>query len=102
VRLNPLITRKYLARGAGLWIGARLIVSLFSALAGTDPLRFTFAAAMVTVGATVALGVADMYRRHERALLENLTVSRTRFLLFLAVPAILGEIIVSFVATLRG
>jgi hypothetical protein len=102
MRLDPLISRKYLARGAGLWIGARLIVSLFSALAGTDPIRLTFAAAMMTVGATVALGVADMYRRHERALLENLTVSRTRFLVFLAAPGILGEIIVSVAAKLRG
>jgi hypothetical protein len=102
MRPNPLITRAYLARGAQLWIGARLLVSVPLALAGMDPFRLTFATAMLIVGGTVLLGVADVYRRHERALLENLAVSRPVVFVFLAAPAILGELLISAAAGLRG
>lgn len=102
MRPNPLITRKYLARSSRLWIGARLLVSAPLALAGMDPLDLTFETAMLIVAGSVVLGVVDMYRRHERALLENLGVSRPVVFLFLAAPAVLGEIIISVAAAFRG
>lgn len=99
---NALIARRYVARAAWLWIGARLLVSAPMVLAGMDPLDITFGTAMLLVAGTVILGVADMFRRHERALLENLGVSRALAFVFLAAPAVLGEIIVSLAAAFRG
>ena len=85
-----------------MWIGARLLVSLLLALAGMDVLDLTFETAMLIVAGSVVLGIADIYRRHERALLENLGVSRPVIFLFLAVPAVLGEIVISMAAAFRG
>jgi hypothetical protein len=102
MRPNLMIARKFLGRSARFWIGARLLVSGLVLFAGMDPLRLTFAATMVIVGASVVMGVAEMYRRHERALLENLAVSRTMMFVFLAAPAILGELIISVAASLRA
>jgi hypothetical protein len=102
MRPNPLITRSYLARGAWLWIGARLLVSAPLVLAGMDPLDLTFQTAMLIVGGSVLLGLLDVYRRHERALLENLGVSRLVLFAFLAAPAIIGEVIISVVGAWRG
>lgn len=102
MRPNPLITRAYLARGAQLWIGARLLVSAPLVLAGMDPLDLTFQTAMLIVGGSVMLGIVDVYRRHERALLENLGVSRRLLFVFLATPAVLGEVIISVAAAFRG
>ena len=102
MRPNPLIARKYLARGARLWIGARILVSALLVLVGMDALNLTFAATMMIVGGSLALGIADVYRRHERALLENLAVSRSALVVFFAGPAMLGELTISVAATFRG
>lgn len=102
MRPNPLVTRKYLARGAQLWIGARLLVSALVVLAGMDPLRLTLPATILILAGSFAIGIADVYRRHERALLENLAVSRTALVLFLSGPAMIGELSITVVASLRG
>jgi hypothetical protein len=102
MRPNLLITRNYLARGARLWIGVRLMGSVMLALAGTNPLHPTFTTTMLIVGVSAVLGVVDMHRRHERALLQNLAVSRTSFLVLFAGPALLGELCMSLAATVRG
>jgi uncharacterized membrane protein YfcA len=99
---NLLVTRMYLARGARLWIGVRLMGSAMMALAGTDPLHPAFAATMLIVGASAVLGVVDMHRRHERALLENLAVSRTSFFGFFVGPALVGELCIALAASIRG
>ena len=39
---------------------------------------------VLIVSATVVVGLADLYRRHDRVLLENLAVSRTVVFAFLA------------------
>jgi hypothetical protein len=101
-RPNVLVTRKYLARGARLWIGARLLVSALLILSGADPLRLTFATAMLIVCGAVVVGLADLYRRHDRVLLENLAVSRTVVFVFLAAPAMLGELLIAAAAASRG
>jgi hypothetical protein len=98
---NSLITRLYITRGAQLWTGTRVLASAVLAFAGMDPLHLTFAATMLIVGGSVVIGVVDVYRRHERALLENLAISRTALVLFLAAPAILGELSLSLLALFR-
>lgn len=84
-----------------MWIGARLFVSAPLLLAGIDPLNLTFKAAVLIVGVSVVLGVADVYRRHERALIENLGVFRTVIFAVLALPAIVGELVISTAAAFR-
>ena len=102
MRPNLLTTRAYLARGARLWIGARLFLSAPLLIAGIDPLDLTFKAAVLIVAVSVMLGAADVYRRHERALLENLGVSRSVIFAVLALPAIVGELVISTAAAFRG
>lgn len=101
MRPNPLIARTFLIRGAWLWLGARLLASAVIALAGTNPLDFSFMASLLIVVISAALGAVDMVRRHERALLENLGVSRMTLLAFFAGPAILGELGIALVAIAR-
>lgn len=102
MRPNALITRKYLARGLLLWIGARILVSVLVAFAGMSPLHLTFSATVLMVGGSVVLGFAELIRRHERALLENLAISRTTLFGLLAAPAIIGELFIAAAAALRG
>ena len=102
MRPNPLIVQQYVVRGMLLWVGVRALVSAVAALAGTDPLHLTPASIMLLVGGSLALGVVDVLRRHERALLENLAVSRTALGVFFAGPAVLGELAIAFVASIRG
>lgn len=85
-----------------MWLGTRLLVSVLLALAGMDPLDLTFETAVLIVAGSVVLGVVDIYRRHERALLENLGASRLVVFVFLAAPAVLGEIIISIAGAFRG
>jgi len=102
MRPNPLIIRAFLTRGAWLWIGARLLASAVIALAGTNPLDFSLMASLLIVGVSTALGAVDVVRRHERALLENLGVSRMMLLAFFAGPAALGELGIALAAMARG
>lgn len=102
MRPNPLITRAFLARSARLWIVTRILASVVVALAGANPLHLTFAATMLIVAGSLALGVAEMYRRHERMLLENLAVSRLALAVLFTAPAIVGELGIFLAARLSG
>jgi len=96
----------FVARGARLWILVRLLVvvavALSAALAGGPPpdaataplLVLAPAAALLVVPLTAMLGLADVARRGERALLGNLGVSRRRVALWFAAPAVAGELLV--------
>ncbi|MEO5815288.1 MAG: hypothetical protein ABIT20_08420 [Gemmatimonadaceae bacterium] len=101
MRPNPLIARAYLTRGAWLWIGARLLASAVIALSNTNPLDFSLTASLLIVAISTALGIVDVARRHERALLENLGVSRLMLLAFFAGPALLGELGIALAAVAR-
>ncbi|MEO8619767.1 MAG: hypothetical protein ABI625_01805 [bacterium] len=98
MRPNSLIVQKYLTRAGLLWVGARLLVSAAIALGGEDPTRTTFVPTMMIVIGSFALCVADVYRRHERALLENLAVSRMALVAMFASPALLGELGIALIA----
>jgi hypothetical protein len=71
------------------------------ALAGTNPLDLSFMSAMWIVGISTTLGAADVVRRHERALTENLGVSRMMLLAFFAVPALVGELVIGLADVAR-
>ena len=95
---TPPLALRYFARGASLWLVARVLGSVAVALAGGDPLHLTFGATLLIIAASVLIGVADMRRRHERALLENLAVSTGMRVAFFAIPALAGEISIGVVA----
>lgn len=95
---NPLIIRAYVTRGVQLWVGARILFGGVLALATMDPVHLTFSATMLMIGLSTALGIADIVRRHERAFLENLGVSRAALVACFAGPAMLGEIAISLTA----
>ncbi len=99
---HPTITRAFVARGARLWLAARLLVSGTVLLAGMNPLDLAWPAVLLVVAGSFALGALDVHRRHERVLLENLTISRTTVALFFLVPAAAGEIMIALAAALRG
>jgi uncharacterized membrane protein len=72
------------------------------ALAGDDPLHLTLSSALLIVATCVALGLADISRRHERALLENLGVSRVARAAFFAFPALVGEFAIAMSSRIAG
>lgn len=66
-----------------------------------DPVRLAPTAMMTIVLASCLLGLADIHRRHERALLANLGVSRAMLVVFLAGPAVAGEMVLLVAAGAR-
>ena len=96
----------FVARGVRLWILARLFVVVgvaFAAMsggraAGIEPaalLLLAPPAALLVVPLTAMLGLADVARRGERALLGNLGVSRRRVAVWFAAPAVVGELLLA-------
>lgn len=102
MRPNSLIVTRFTARGAQLWFGARLLAGVTIALAGGDPVFLSVLSALLLVAICIALGLADMPRRHERALLENLGVSRVVRVAFFALPALVGEGAIALLGSVVG
>ncbi len=92
MRPTPLLARKYLSRAATTWMLARLLASAVLFLGGMDVLRLSATQVALIIAAAVALGIVDVIRRHERALLENLAVSRGMLFALLGAPAFVGEL----------
>jgi hypothetical protein len=88
------LMRIYAVRGALLWVGSRALLSCLLLLAHVDPMELSVAATMSLVVGTVVLGYADISRRHERILLGNLGITHGMLVMFFALPALFGEIIV--------
>ncbi|MCY7377996.1 MAG: hypothetical protein LH467_01485 [Gemmatimonadaceae bacterium] len=91
MRPNTLIIAHFAARGMRLWVVARLLAGAMIALDGGHPLYLDLSSAVLLVVSCIALGLADVRRRHERALLENLGVSPFARASFFACPALVGE-----------
>ena len=77
-----------------MWAAARLLSSAAIKLAGGDPLDLTVSATIFLVSACIALGLADVQRRHERALLANMGVRPLAVAAFFALPAVVGELVI--------
>lgn len=91
----PVIARTYLFRGLRLWIGVRVLVSLIFFLAGgLNGVLESFGglAPWAIVALCLFLGVVDLWRRNERALLGNLGVSRAMVGAALLLTAVSGEL----------
>ena len=96
----------FAARGFRLWVLARLLVLVgvaLSAMSGGRAADVHLASAillappvaLLVVPLTAALGLIDVARRGERALLGNFGVSRRRVAAGLAAPAALGEVVLA-------
>lgn len=102
MRPNSLIVTRFATRGAQIWVGARLLAGAVIALAGGEPLFLSMLSALLLVAIGIALGLADIHRRHERALLENLGVSRLARVAFFALPAFVGEGAIALLGSVVG
>jgi hypothetical protein len=76
-----------------------MLALLAGASADGGALRLAPGAALALVGVSAALGLVDVARRGERALLGNFGVSRLRLLTWLAAPAALGELAIAMLVT---
>lgn len=83
----------YVRRGLLLWCGVRALISAIMLLAGDDPLRTSFAAALLIGAVAVMAGVAETSRRHEWALLGNLMVRPQILAGIFAASAMAGEVV---------
>lgn len=96
--MTPLapLAAPFVARAVRTWVVARLVTAVMIAVAGMSagagPLDLAPAAAAGVVLVTVALGLADVARRGERALLGNFGVSRRRLAAWFAASAAAGEL----------
>lgn len=88
---DRLIVRLFLTRAAIIWLLVRAVVSAVLFLAGLLTFPLTVGTLLIVIAGTFALGIVDMTRRHERALLENLGVSRAMWCLFFVLPPVVGE-----------
>jgi len=97
-----LIATAYLARGAGLWLAARLIVAIVLLFGSQDPIRFSAATSAGMIVLSTAAGFLDVHRRRESALLGNLAVSDVALAPLFILPALLGEgLVFAAAASLR-
>jgi hypothetical protein len=94
---NSVVTSAYLLRGIGLWVGSRLLHALVLALAELPPFPVATLTSLHVIVFTGALALADIHRRRERVLLGNLGVSRAVIAGTCALPAVIGEAILTFV-----
>ena len=83
----------YLVRGLWLWIGARLLAALVFVFARIGAVPTDTVTGVYMVALAMALGVVDVRRRRERALLGDLGVPIAVLLSWFAVPAICGELL---------
>jgi hypothetical protein len=89
-----LIAHTYLFRGAGLWLLARILISVMMSLAELNPLTLSARSSALIVLVATVLGFAQTGRLREHVLLGNLGVSRAALALCFALPALAGELII--------
>ena len=83
----------YLVRGATCWIAAHAVVAVVAVFGSLPPLPLTTTAAFEMVVVSVALGFVDTHRRREMTLIGDLAIHPVALTGALAMPAILGELI---------
>ena len=95
-----LVARKYLARGALLWLAVRLLLSVVVLMAALNPFDLSLLSSLAIVLLTTVLGLLEILRQHEFVLLRNLAVSRQTIALLCGAPAVVGETIVQLAGLL--
>lgn len=106
IYLSPMpLAPLFLVRALRIWVLARLLVMMLALLAGASAdggaLRLAPGAALALVGFSAALGLVDVARRGERALLGNFGVSRLLLLTWLVAPAAVGEVAIAMLVTVQ-
>jgi hypothetical protein len=95
LRSNPLVVRTYLLRGAVLWLLARTLISAVIVAADGNPFAVSARSAVIIVGVSAVLALAQTARLRERVLLGNLGVPAAALVAYFALPALAGELILA-------
>lgn len=77
-------------RGIPLWLGVRILLVL-GTRGHVSPAAPTFASALGVLGVVSLVALADLRRRREEILLQNLGISALRAVLFCALAALCIE-----------
>jgi hypothetical protein len=88
---HPLVIRAYALRSVRLWLGLRGMTALFLAVNDLPPFPRSRAAVLFFVLVTTAVCFADVWVRHERALIGNLGMSLWTLAGVSALPPVLAE-----------
>lgn len=91
---NTLVSRALLKRGAFLWLGTRMMISVVLFLSGTNPLELTLGASIGVMASATVLGFVQTVRMRERVFLANLGVPLPAITPFLLAPAVMGEMLI--------
>lgn len=97
---DPLIVRAYLMRGAVLWLLARILISVVLTAANSNPFALSVRSSVIIILIATALSCVQTARLRESVLLGNLGVSRPELAAYFAVPALVGELLISATAAL--
>jgi hypothetical protein len=96
---NRLIIQAYAVRGFKLWLLTRLAIGLVGLFGGQTLAPDSAVVSFYIVLICAAVNVAEIKRRHERALLGNLGLTRAHLATLFVAPAIVGELLI-FLGTL--
>jgi hypothetical protein len=83
----------YLVRGATCWLAAHAVVAAVAWFGSLPALPLTAFGAFEMIALSVALGFVDTLRRREMALIGNLAIHPVALTGALAMPAVVGELI---------
>jgi hypothetical protein len=92
---EPLIARTFFLRGVRLWLGTRAAILAASLMVNEPVLWLDATGVVIMIGVAVAVCFLAVRRNHERALLGNLGLSPFVLAALFAVPAVMGETLVS-------
>ncbi len=83
----------YLVRGTTCWLAAHAVVGIVAWFGSLPALPLTVSGEFEMIALSVTLGFVDTLRRREMALIGNLAIHPVALTGALAIPAILGELI---------
>jgi len=90
---HTLIARALILRGVVLWLLARTLISAVMSLAEFNPLALSARSSAIIILVSTLLGFAQTGRLREYVLLGNLGVSRATLVMYFALPALAGELL---------
>ena len=86
---------RIMLRSVVLWLLVRLNAGVFTNLAGANPLRLTFPAALLVIIVSAILSYLELRRNNEHLMLLNLGTSRVITIVMTAWPPLFLEILVA-------
>jgi hypothetical protein len=91
----------YFLRGVRCWLATRALVTVVLWLGGLSALRLSSIASAEMVAMSIGVGIFDTYLRRERDLLANLAIHPLELAGVFAAPALLGELLMTLLVSVR-